>query len=424
MDIHISTISIEMNNMQIQELLQQRKQRGYAIAQTRKVINQNGVWIVPSATKPSQTYKVQLSLEGAKCNCPDFAERGLRCKHIFAVDITVSKQFNKDGTTTITQTKKITYPQNWTAYNKAQINEKELFMKLLADLCKGIEEPIYTFGRPRLQLKDMVFSSALKVYSTVSLRRFMSDAKTALEKGYITKRGSATAVGKYIQNERLTPILNQLITASALPLKAVETKFAIDSSGFRTTKFNDYCRETHHTDKAHQWIKVHVCTGVKTNIITAVEVGLSGHWKDNDHSHFIPLAEKTHELGFNMQEISADKAYSSKANLECVVGIGATPYIPFRSNASADSVHATMLWKKMYNFFVFNQEQFLEHYHSRSNVESTFNMIKAKFTDLVRSKDNVAQLNEVLLKILCHNIVVLIQETFELGIEPNFYMGA
>ena len=35
-----------------------------------------------------------------------------------------------------------------------------------------------------------------------------------------------------------------------MPLKAVETKFAIDSSGFRTTKFNDYCRETHHTGKA------------------------------------------------------------------------------------------------------------------------------------------------------------------------------
>ena len=47
-------------------------------------------------------------------------------------------------------------------------------------------------------------------------------------------------------------------------------------------------------------------------------------------------------------------------------------------------------------------------------------MMKAKFTDLVKSKDKVAQINEVLLKILCHNIVVLIQEMHELGIEPNF----
>ena len=78
----------------------------------------------------------------------------------------------------------------------------------------------------------------------------------------------------------------------------------------------------------------------------------------------------------------------------------------------------------MFRYFSYNREEFMEHYHNRSNVESTFNMIKAKFTDLVRSKDKVAQLNEVLLKVLCHNIVVLIQEMHELGIEPNFYMGA
>ncbi len=35
-------------------------------------------------------------------------------------------------------------------------------------------------------------------------------------------------------------------------------------------------------------------------------------------------------------------------------------------------------------------------------------MIKTKFTDVVRSKDKTAQINEILLKVLCHNICVLI----------------
>ncbi len=74
----------------------------------------------------------------------------------------------------------------------------------------------------------------------------------------------------------------------------------------------------------------------------------------------------------------------------------------------------------MFLYFVYNKEEFLQHYHARSNVESTNNMIKAKFTDLFRSKDQIAQINEVLLKVLCHNLVVLIQEMHELGIEPNF----
>ena len=33
----------------------------------------------------------------------------------------------------------------------------------------------------------------------------------------------------------------------------------------------------------------------------------------------------------------------------------------------------------------------------------------------------VAQINEVLVKILCHNIVVLVQSMFELGVMPVFW---
>lgn len=62
----------------------------------------------------------------------------------------------------------------------------------------------------------------------------------------------------------------------------------------------------------------------------------------------------------------------------------------------------------------------MKHYHKRSNVETAFYMIKSKFRDNVRSKDETAQFNEVLLKILCHNICVVIQEIHELGIQADF----
>jgi len=55
-----------------------------------------------------------------------------------------------------------------------------------------------------------------------------------------------------------------------------------------------------------------------------------------------------------------------------------------------------------------------------SNVESAFSMIKAKFRDNVRSKTPGAMVNEVLCKLICHNICVLIQEAHELGIEVKF----
>src|SRR6185437_13628962 len=88
------------------------------------------------------------------------------------------------------------------------------------------------------------------------------------------------------------------------------------------------------------------------------------------------------------------------------------------------SIHngrAEGLWQRMYHFWQFNRAEFLVHYHKRSNVESTFSMIKAKFRDHVRSKSPVAMVNEDLCKIICHNICCLIQETHELGIDTVFW---
>ncbi|MBM3200197.1 SWIM zinc finger family protein [Candidatus Woesearchaeota archaeon] len=58
--------------------------------------------------------------------------------------------------------------------------------------------------------------------------------------------------------------------------------------------------------------------------------------------------------------------------------------------------------------------------HYRSNSETVFHMIKSKFRDNIRSKTQTAQTNELLCKILCHNLCVVIQEMIELGIQATF----
>ena len=47
-------------------------------------------------------------------------------------------------------------------------------------------------------------------------------------------------------------------------------------------------------------------------------------------------------------------------------------------------------------------------------------MVKAKFGDKLKSKNWIAQQNELLCKLIAHNICVLIQEMHELGIKPEF----
>src|SRR5436305_11232540 len=75
----------------------------------------------------------------------------------------------------------------------------------------------------------------------------------------------------------------------------------------------------------------------------------------------------------------------------------------------------------MFHYYQAFRDQFMAHYHKRSNVESTFSMVKAKFGGSIRSKLPVAQVNEVLAKFLCHNLCCLIQSSYELGIQATFW---
>ncbi len=101
------------------------------------------------------------------------------------------------------------------------------------------------------------------------------------------------------------------------------------------------------------------------------------------------------------------------------MNVGGTPYIPFKENMTGTS--GTELWRKLYHYYQFNRADFLTHYHKRSNVESTFTMMKRSFCGAVRSKTVPAQVNEVLCKVICHHLCVLVQSIFELGIEPVFW---
>jgi transposase len=326
--------------------------------------------------------------------------------------------------------RKPAYSQEWTAYNQAQTNEKSKLQELLFALCSQLEEPIQHMGRPRISAADRIFACCFKIYSMMSGRRFMSDLQEAKRRGYLSQMPHYNSIFRYLESEELTPILKDLIIESSLPLKAVEFDFAVDSSGFSTgvyqkwvdakwgsirTKFGE---KQPNTVSRQDWVKAHVMCGVKTNIITSVEIS---HAHAGDSLFFAPLVEQT-SRNFVMNEVSADKAYSSSKNLQLVLVKGAQPYIAFKSNANASrsDKRQTSVWKRMYHFYQYNQEAYMRHYHKRSNVETTFSMIKSKFGERLRSKTATAQTNEVLCKILCHNLCCVIQSMYELGIEVDF----
>lgn len=402
--------------------MSEREQKALQIAAKSKLTRKGDTWLVPSQAGPKR-YTVDPNPQSPSCTCPDFESRQLPCKHIFAVEIVIEREYTDDGesqTFKETVTVKKTYKQEWSAYTKAQVNEKAHFLALLFELCSNVDEPIQTFGRPRLPLSDVIFSACYKTFSTMSGRRFMSDLRDAKEKGYLSKMPSYNAIFDYLKMESLTPILKQLIADSSQPLKSIETNFAVDSSGFSTTSFVRWFDVKYGKDEDwHDWIKMHLMCGTSTHIVTSVELSRARH---HDSPYFKPLVEQTAKAGFKMEEISADKGYISSDNLHTAVDHGARPYIPFKSNVNIK--RGDDLWKKLYHFYSYKREEFLTHYHRRSNVETTFAMIKAKFGEKLRCKTETAQINEALCKVLCHNLCVVIQSIYELGIDPTFGVSA
>ena len=409
-----------------------RKQRGLAIAALVPIKRNRLGYQIPSQSD-NGSYVVNLDDEPF-CSCPDFEKRQEPCKHIYATSYALQRETHswKETKAAPDDIEAAPEPKSyWQVYNLAQVNEQEMFGMLLRDLCDTVPLPPKEGrgkGRPPHSLGDMIFACALKVYSEKSGRRNMTNLRNAAAAGLMEKYPSFTTVFRYMENPALTPILHRLIEQSSLPLTAVETDFAADASGFSTSVhdrwFDDKWGAGKKQMKPHsRYLKVHLMCGVKTNVITkAIITDANSH--DGQH---LPELVKATDKNFEVREVMGDKAYLSGANLRLVSEVGATPLIPFKSNSKArynegrnrDSEEAT-IWNLCYHYFKLHQAEFKARYHKRSNVESTFSSVKAKFGGRLLSKREDAQVNEALLKLLCHNICVLIKAFYELGIKAEF----
>jgi hypothetical protein len=216
---------------------------------------------------------------------------------------------------TYSETVKITYSQNWTAYNAGQTNEKAMFVTMLADLCKLVPSPPQVIGRPRMPLGDMAFALVYKTYAGCSSRRFATDLRDAQDKGFIEKAPNFNTVLKYTRQPEMTDTLTAMLELSSLPLRAVETQFGVDSSGFGTSNMRTWFSTKHgRAITQREWRKVHAMCGTSTHIVTAAVVTPNAA---NDAPRLPELLATTAGNFPNVQEVSADKGTAAPTSRRC-----------------------------------------------------------------------------------------------------------
>jgi len=310
------------------------------------------------------------------------------------------------------------YIRDWSAYNKAQTGEKFMFLRLLNESVSSLNITTYTTkkGRPSFQLSDMLKSCCIKLFNDFSARRNNSDIEIAYIMKYLTKKPHYNSLINYMNNPALTPFLHKLIKITSSPLYDYENAFSVDSTGFSTFCKDKWVNVRLEHSKHHDYKKLHAICGNNTNIIASARVteGTRGDCP------LLPELLKDATDRFDVKRVMADKGYLSRENVQFIEDEGAVPFIMPKKNTITLSKGHYPAWNRMIWFFKKNEELFNRYYHQRSNVESTFSMMKRKFSPFLRSRKEIAQTNELLCMVVCHNISVLVTCIFELNLDVDF----
>lgn len=306
----------------------------------------------------------------------------------------------------------------WRLHYLSQTNELEHFERILWSLCSLMEDFEQRRGRPRLDIKELLFSLMSRTYNAKgqSSRTVVSNLKCNQKGKYLSSIPSHGSMSNYLKMTELTDVLQSMLTVSSLPLVAVEESFSIDSSKFGTPNFKRM--ENVKYGNTEQWrvkVKLHAMCGNRTHVITSARVT---DGDSHDISFFGELFEQTRHF-FDVRDLCADKGYSSYKNIELVMKAGVMPYISFKHNARGDS--ANEFWNWAFHYFSLYRAEYLEKYHQRSNVESLFASMKGRFGRILRTKTFDRQINELLCMAICHNLCVLVKAMYQLGIEPTDY---
>ena len=398
-----------------------REQRALALAQSARIKKDGDLWIVPSQSMNAGSYIVRTSADGTPCcTCPDWETRQLPCKHIIAVQY-VRHEITPPDAASLVEMKRPRYAPK-PGYREARMNEKLVFVRLLHALCAGVEQPAYKGGRPAYPLSDVLFAAGMKVFTTFSGERSNSDVVMGadlIEKeiGAKIKVPHPYTTLRIMRKPETADTIKRLIEESAKPLREVEVDFAIDATGISQSTYVRWFDKKWGKDRREKkWLKLHIMIGVTTLVVTGVEVTKGGR---NDSPELPNLVGQTAK-NFNMREVSADKGYLAKKNFRAIVKTGAEPFIPFKDNSRQG---CDELWNRLHAYFVLNKKDFLDKYHKRSKSECMFSSMKRVLHSSVRARSSTGSVAEVYMKVLVHNIRMLVHSIYELGIDPQFWLG-
>lgn len=313
-----------------------------------------------------------------------------------------------------TKTHKPKPRRDCTSYELAKAREKDFFLKLLAELCQGITEPPQGgVGRPAMLMRDMVYSVVHKVYSLSSYERHTKELGQAKTLGYISDLPHYTTVCRYMNKPELTHKLMDLVAASAVTMEDIDSRVITEPTEFATSQFVRWFNHLWGGDiNTREWLKVNLDCGADSKVVTAVTIP---GWNAHNTSFFVPLMDRIY-ADFDPYTPDASQAHLMDKTIHLAMLAGEVPQVPFLSRTKIAADSGNGIWPEMYDAFLSHSEDLDSHYHQRDEAETAVRLIHLRFGDSLRSKNHLAQVNETLAMVICHNVVESYKAMLALGL--------
>jgi hypothetical protein len=421
-----------------EEISDFRSQRGLALARTQKDSIKTLIgtkYLVPSATSNGSRYVVDIG-KTETCSCLDWSKLGghdrpHRCKHLWAV-IYVTKL--ADGSELIVSEKppepKKTYQRHnrWKTINACRTLIPHLaphFCELLVDGLGLRWRVPGENGRPGVPLRDVLLVALIRAVENLTAGEAVVQAARYWKLGLITLTqlpSYNTLLRVFAQPEHMV-LLHRLLAGSALPLIGLEDTFAVDGTGFGSSVYDHHFRQKHGGEDGkrvptlrHRWLNAIIVFGVRTLAAVAAQV-TDQHVGE---SPLMPeLLRRVQANGGRVKEWLGDSAYLAWYNVLAVEEAGATPFYDWRDGVTGKTRPETI--GRLYRRFNDDQDLYWEHYGKRSLAESGMNSIKTRFGHSLRSRVPHAQYAELMLRLVAHNIAMLITAVQEMNVDPRYW---
>src|SRR3989344_2546393 len=307
--------------------------------------------------------------------------------------------------------------------NQSHQWEPRYFLKILNETINLLSLPdgYKGTGRPSVPVSEKLKVCCIKQFNLKGGRRTVHHIESARAMGYLfipnISENYFNMINNYTKDSSLTQYLQKLIILLAEPLAKKSYYFAVDGTGFKIGYGKkNYCSIRTDKDSKREYIGLHAIADVESHIIPYAIVS-KGHVHDNNF--FKPLIKKTNET-FTIKEVYAVPAYLSKNNVEFCKALNIASYLKPKSNTVIKGLKNSAWRSSIERYYQDEKRKQYRRYSLRSNIESAFHMIKSVNTDILRHKTFEGRVNELLARIVCHNIRCLVTAYFKGDIDLPF----